>query len=287
MSKEYLGARRLRELLDEDGISPKKSLGQNFVVDPNTIRKVVDVAQVTDGDEVLEIGAGAGSLTLGLLAAGATVTAIEIDGRLVPVLARVTQGHPITIIHGDAARVDLADLRARKAVGNLPYNLAASLVLRMLEDGPQLRTVTVMTQREVGERLAASPGSKVYGQVSLQVAFFGHAKVAAQVSRRAFFPVPNVDSVIVHIERRTQPEVPWPQFKAVVKTAFSQRRKTIRRCLTPLAGSLEESAAALEEVSISPDARAEEVDLEGFVALTRVLGSRLEVSPDPVPSQDP
>lgn len=280
MTAEYLGARRLRELLAADDIVPKKSWGQNFVVDPNTIRKVVQVAGIEPGDEILEIGAGVGSLTLGLLAAGARVTAVEVDGRLLPMLATVTQGQPITIVHGDALRVDLDAFPAQKLVGNLPYNLAAAIVLRALEDGSRLESQTVMTQREVGERLAAPPGNKVYGQVSVQVAYFAHAKVAGQVSRRAFFPVPNVDSVIVHIERRPPPDVAWEHFRVVVKTAFSQRRKTIRRCLVPVAGSLDASAAALAEAGLPPNARAEEVDLEGFVALTAVLATRLSMGSD-------
>ncbi|MGI8775722.1 MAG: 16S rRNA (adenine(1518)-N(6)/adenine(1519)-N(6))-dimethyltransferase RsmA [Actinomycetota bacterium] len=275
MSLDYLGARRLRELLDRHEIKLKRSLGQNFVVDPNTIRKVVDIAEVQAGDEILEIGAGIGSLTVGLLAAGANVTAVEIDGRLVPILAQVTQGGRIAIFHEDALRLDLASLPADKLVGNLPYNLAATIVLRALEEGDRLRTQTVMTQREVGERLAAKPGTKAYGQVSVQVAYFARARIAARVSRRAFFPVPNVDSVIVQIERRPEPEVPWRDFKLLVKTAFAQRRKTVRRCLVPIAGSLEEAAAALKEAGVPPEARAEDLDVDAFAALGLALSEQI------------
>ena len=275
MTVSLLGARRLRELLDENGITPSKALGQNFVIDPNTIRKMVEIAGVSSGDSVLEIGAGAGSLTLGLAAAGAEVTALELDPKLVPVIDAVTSELPeVEVVHGDALSFDYGSVRSDQVVANLPYNIATQVVLRVLEEGPQLSRLTVMTQREVGERLAAEPGSKIYGATTVLLAYYATARVAGRVSRQAFYPVPNVDSVIVSIERhREVPTVDRESLYRVVKAAFAQRRKTLRRCLVPVAGSLEAAAEALATAHIPPDARAEDVAFEGFVALTEVLGN--------------
>jgi 16S rRNA (adenine1518-N6/adenine1519-N6)-dimethyltransferase len=268
-----LGARRLRELLDESGVTPSKALGQNFVIDPNTIRKMVDIAGVSEGDSILEIGAGAGSLTLGLAAAGATVTAIELDRKLLPVIEAVTADLPaVTVVHADALSFDYASARSDHVVANLPYNIAAQVVLRVLEEGPQIERLTVMTQREVGERLAAEPGSKVYGLTTVLLSYFGSARVAGNVSRRAFYPIPNVDSVIVSVVRhRRPPVVERDAFYRVVKAAFGQRRKTLRRCLVPIAGSLDAASDALAGSDIPPDARAEDVPFEGFATLTQTL----------------
>ena len=271
-SLELLGARRLRELLAEYGASPKRSLGQNFVIDPNTIRKVVEVARVTSTDRVLEIGAGCGSLTLGLASSAQSVVAVEIDDRLVQLLATTFEAIPnVTVVHADATTMPLADLDATVLVANLPYNIATYLVLRALEEAPQIARITVMTQKEVGERLAADVGSKSYGQTSVMVRSFGRAKVVAQISRRAFYPVPNVDSVLVEVTRGARPDVEHGRLSEVVKSAFSQRRKTLRNTLTPVAGSVDAAEAALVAVGISPQARAEELNLDDFVAVTKAL----------------
>lgn len=268
-----LGAARLRELLDRYGIRPTRTLGQNFVIDPNTIRKVVVVAGVEPGDRVLEIGAGAGSLTLGLLATGAEVIALEVDEKLVVLLRDVLGDQErLEVVAADALRYDLSTLRANKMVANLPYNVAATVVIRALETVPSLRTVTVMTQREVGERLAASPGSKVYGLTSVLTAFFGRAGVAAPVSRRAFYPVPKVDSVLVRIDRHAEgPSVDPFVFKRVAGAAFSQRRKMLRRCLVPLTGNLESATDLLRRARIPESARAEDVAPEKFITLAELI----------------
>lgn len=269
-----LGPRRLRELLDRHGVSPRKALGQTFVVDPNTIRKIVVLSGVSSDDRVLEIGAGAGSLTLGLAAAAAQVIAVEFDPRMLPVLTEaVGDLRNIDIIEADALRLDFAPIDATRMVGNLPYNIATPLVLRMLERAPQISELTVMTQREVGERLAATPDAKAYGQVSVLVRYFSEAKVVARISRQAFFPVPGVDSVVVRLTRRTDvPDVPFDRLAAVVKTAFSQRRKTLRNTLAPLAVSTAGIEEILRDAGIDPGARAEEVDLDGFVTITGAIG---------------
>ena len=266
---DLLGARALRELLARGGVHPKKRYGQNFVVDPNTIRKVLDVAALDERSHVLEIGAGVGSLTLGLSTAARRVTAIEIDERLLPLLREsVGERGNVEIVHADIMRLDLARVEADAAVANLPYNLAASIVLKLLFEATSVRSLTVMAQREVGERLVASPGSKIYGQTSVLLAFHASARVAARVSRRAFYPVPDVDSVLVRIDRRPAPEVDEERFREVVRMAFAQRRKTLRNSLSQLGPDLSRAFGA---AGIDPDARAETVDLDRYVALAREL----------------
>lgn len=268
-----LGARRLRAAFEARDLHPRKALGQNFVIDPNTIRKVVDVAGLKPTDRVLEIGAGAGSLTLGLAAASEKVTAIEFDRRLLPVLDDMLVGvSNVEVVAADALAVDLSAIDARILVANLPYNIAVPVVVRVLEQAPAIETLVVMTQREVGERLVAGPGSKTYGQISVIVRYFATASVAGKVSRRAFWPVPNVDSVLVRLERVDPPEgVEREVLFRVIKAAFAQRRKTLRNALTG-AGfvGVEEAIAA---AGIEPSDRAEDLDLTVFVSLAQRLGS--------------
>jgi 16S rRNA (adenine1518-N6/adenine1519-N6)-dimethyltransferase len=269
------GARRLRAALAAHGVTPRKSLGQNFVIDPNTIRKVIDVAGVSAGDRVLEIGAGAGSLTLGLARVTAHVTAVEIDPRLIEVLTDILEASAnIDVVAGDALKLPLGSFGANALVANLPYNVATPLVLRVLRQAPGIERLTVMTQREAGHRLAAEPGSKVYGHVSVMVAYFGVVSVVSPVSRRAFYPIPNVDSVIVRIDRkhRALPEDPEWLF-AVIREGFSQRRKTLRNALASLAG-VDAAEDAIAAAGIAPGARAEELDLDRFIALSRALRPR-------------
>lgn len=271
---ELLGARRLRELLDQHGVRPSKSLGQNFVIDPNTIRKVVATSGVGPDDRVLEIGAGAGSLTLGLAAAAGHVTAVEFDRALHPVLALTLAGtENVDVVHADATKLDWGAVDADALVANLPYNIATPLVLDALAGAPSLRTMTVMTQREAGERLAAGPGSKTYGHVSVVVAYYATASVAAPISRRIFYPEPNVDSVLVRIVRRDpRGEGADPRrLFSLTRAAFSQRRKSLR---SSLAGAVPEPARlpdALRAVGVSPTARPEELGIEEWLALERQL----------------
>jgi 16S rRNA (adenine1518-N6/adenine1519-N6)-dimethyltransferase len=272
---ELVGARRLRQLLDARGIRPSKALGQNFVIDPNTIRKVVDAAGLDGTEHVLEIGAGAGSLTLGLAAAARRVTAIEVDRRLLEVAREVTGSlDNVEVVAGDALDLDLASIDATRLVANLPYNVAATVVLRVLEEAPQIESLTVMTQREVGERLAAPSGSKVYGQTSVLAAYWSEVRVAARISRRAFYPVPNVDSVLVVLERRARlPDVDRDLLFAVVRAAFGQRRKTLRNSLAEMAGSTDAAMAAVRGAGLLEMTRPEQVSLEEFVALATRLAS--------------
>ena len=268
-----LGPRRLRELLDRHGVRPKKSLGQNFVVDPNTIRKVVETASVDPEDRVLEIGPGAGSLTLGLAPRAAHVTAVEVDTRLLPVLEDVLASTDnVSVIQADAMEMDLGAIDADKVVANLPYNVATPVVLRLLEEAPRVRDLVVMTQKEVGERLAAPPGSKTYGAPTVAVGFFATARIAASISRRAFWPVPNVDSVLIHVTRRAEPlGTSYGELRTVLRAAFGQRRKSLRNSLAAMAGGTAEAEAALATALVDPAFRPEQLDTEAFVRVSEAL----------------
>ena len=271
-SGELLGVRRLRELLNEHRVMLTKSLGQNFVVDPNTIRKVVDVAEVGPDDHVLEIGAGAGSLTLELIRRARRVTAIEVDQRLRPLLDDTLRGATnVDLVFGDVLDADLRAIGATKVVANLPYNIASQSVIKILQEAPDITTICVMTQREVGERLAAGPGSKIYGLTSVLVGFYADASVAARIPRSVFFPVPNVDSVLVAIRRRAQLAADIEaRYTEIARAAFGQRRKNIRNSLGALAPS-SHIENALRAASIPSDARPETLGVDAFIALARAL----------------
>jgi 16S rRNA (adenine1518-N6/adenine1519-N6)-dimethyltransferase len=269
------GARAVMEALQRHGVRPTKALGQNFVVDPNTIRKIVEVAEVAPADRVLEIGAGAGSLTVALAAACERVVAIERDPRLIPVLQDVLGGtENVDVIEGDALSLELGSFGADRLVANLPYNIAATLVVRVLQKAPDISVSTVMTQREVGERLAARPGSKVYGQTSVMVRYFALAEIVARISRRAFYPIPNVDSVVVRMTRSKENaggELEVERLFSVIRTAFGQRRKTLRNSLGALAGSPRAAEELLHSAGIDPGLRAEDLDVDGFIAIAGSL----------------
>ena len=268
-----LGARRLREVLDRHGARPRKAWGQHFVVDPNTIRKLVSLAELSPSDTVVEVGAGAGSLTLGLAAEAGRVIALEIDPLLIPVLEEVAGDVPnVRVQRADALETDLGALGAHAMVGNLPYNIASVLVLKTLEEAPGIERLTVMTQKEVGERLAATPGTKTYGATSVMVACAADASIVSRVARNAFYPLPRVDSVVVSIRRRRVPG-DAALLRPVVRAAFGQRRKSLRNVLSALAGDAGAAEAALRDAGVEPRARAEELTVQDFLALARALSS--------------
>jgi 16S rRNA (adenine1518-N6/adenine1519-N6)-dimethyltransferase len=258
----------IKRLLANHGRKPSRALGQNFVADPNTVRRIARLASVGAGDRVVEVGAGVGSLTLALAETGATVTAVEVDRFLVPVLrsvldARGAEG--VEVIEGDALRLDwgslLGDHRGWILVANLPYNVATPLILDLLDSAPPIDRMLVMVQREVGERLAATPGSPAYGAVSVKVAYWASARVIGRVPAAVFLPRPNVESVLVRIERHPAPavdpsEVPADELFELVRAGFAQRRKMLRRSL---AGLVEPDAFV--SAGIEPTARAEELDV--------------------------
>ena len=268
-------------LLDAHGLHPKRSLGQNFLVDPNTARRVVTLADLPEGAPVLEIGPGLGSLTLALLDAGHDVVALELDGRLADALQDVlVDAGPdavarVRVERGDAVTVDLDALLApapspRACVSNLPYNVAVPLVIRLLEEADHVERILVMVQREVGERLAAGVGDPQYGAVSVKVAYFAEAHVVGLVPPTVFVPRPKVDSALVRLHRRAEPPVSVPSADglfALVRAGFAQRRKMLRRSLAPLLGDA--AAAVLAAAGVAPTARAEELGLDDWAAVAR------------------
>jgi len=268
-------------LLDAHGLHPKRSLGQNFLVDPNTARRVVALAELPAGAPVLEIGPGLGSLTLALVDAGHDVVALELDDRLATVLRTVVADagdeveRRVRVEHGDAMTVDLAALLTpapspRACVSNLPYNVAVPVVVRLLEEADAVERILVMVQREVGERLAAGPGDAQYGAVSVKVAYFAEAQVVGLVPPTVFVPKPKVDSALVRLRRRAAPPVSVPSADglfALVRAGFAQRRKMLRRSLVPLLGDA--TPSVLEAAGVAPTARAEALGLDDWAAVAR------------------
>lgn len=263
---------RLVELMATHRLVPHRSLGQNFVVDPNTITRIVRLARVAPGDRVVEIGAGLGSLTLGLLDAGAEVTAVEIDERLIAPLSEVTAGRA-RIVAGDALTIDWPSMledRPATLVANLPYNVATPVVLRLLDEVPLVERMLVMVQREVGERLAGEPGSRTYGIPSVKVAFWAQASVIATVPADVFVPKPRVTSVLVEIVRRPAPfaDVDTGRLFTLVRAGFGQRRKTLRNSLGELV-----DAAAFEAAQVDPSERPEQLDIAAWCRLAATVAA--------------
>lgn len=271
-----LGASDIRALAAELDVTPTKKWGQNFVHDANTVRKIVATAALLPGEPVLEVGPGLGSLTLGLIEAGHRVTAIEIDQRLAERLPRTLAergGDPedLRVVQSDALLVEELPEPPTALVANLPYNVSVPVLIHLLERFPTIRRVLVMVQAEVGQRLAATPGSKMYGVPSLKVAWWGDWQLEGTVSRRVFWPEPNVDSVLVGMNAHDVPAADGVRRRvfALVDAAFGQRRKTLRQALSGFAGSTGESEALCIAAGIDPGARGEQLQLDGFLALAR------------------
>ena len=274
----------IADLLARHGLRSSRALGQHFLADPNTARRIVRLAGVAPGDSVLEIGPGIGSLTLALLDAGARVTALELDRHVLPALAEVIADAPdVRVVEGDALEIDLdallaaadplhppADANGWKLVSNLPYNVATPIVVRILETAPAVRTLLVMMQREVGERLAASPGGRAYGAVTVKVGYYGLASVVGIVPPGVFYPPPKVDSALVRIDRHASPPIEVPSVDALfvlVRAGFAQRRKMLRAALRPLLG--DRTIPVLTTAGVDPTARAETLDLDAWGAVAR------------------
>jgi 16S rRNA (adenine1518-N6/adenine1519-N6)-dimethyltransferase len=276
VSREPLTPTAVRRLLAEHGLAPRKSSGQNFVVDPNTVRRIVAAAGVGPDDTVLEIGPGLGSLTIPLAEAAARVVAIEIDAGLVRVLEEMfADDDRVSVVHADALRTDLAaavDGGPAKLVANLPYNVATPIVMTALEAGPAITEQYVMVQREVGERWSASVGHRLYSAVSVKIALLADADIELTIPRTVFHPVPNVDSVMVRMRRRADALSPpaYHRVALVVDTAFAQRRKTLRNSLRTLAAG-EGLERALAAAGTEGGARPETLTPEDFVRLTAAL----------------
>lgn len=268
----------LREVIAAHGLSARKSLGQNFLLDLNLTRKIARCAGPLEGFDVLEIGPGPGGLTRALLAEGARrVVAVERDARCLAALAEIGEAYPrrLEVIEGDALKIDPTPALAPpvKVVANLPYNIGTELLVRWLtlEDWPPFWTsLTLMFQREVAERIVAGPGSKAYGRLSILAQWRAEPRIAFEIPPRAFTPPPKVTSAVVHIDRLDAPRFPADAgtLQHVVAAAFGQRRKMLRAALKGLHPDI---ASLLEDVGIPPTSRAEEVSLEGFCALARAL----------------
>ena len=303
MKVTMLGPAEIRALADRLDVNPTKKLGQNFVHDANTVRRIVSIAGVQPNESVLEVGPGLGSLTLGLLDAGARVVAVEIDARLGAELpATVARRAPDVAIGGqasggqasggqasaalssdgpsggpsldvviaDAMRVTELPLAPAVLVANLPYNISVPVLLHLLATFPSIERGLVMVQAEVGHRIAAEPGSKVYGSPSVKAAWYGSWRTAGAVNRQVFWPVPNVDSVLVGFDRHE--EAPGTEAErratfAIVDAAFQQRRKMLRQALVPLLGA--DSGAVLERAGIDPTLRGEQLAVGDYLALAR------------------
>ena len=255
----------LNALLERHDLGPSRALGQNFVVDPNTVRRIARLAEVGPGDHVVEIGAGLGSLTLALAETGADVTAVEIDRYLLPVLTEVVAHLPVRVVSGDAMALDWDELLAGHdhwvLVANLPYNVATPLVLDLLAGVPRIERMLVMVQKEAGERLVAGPGSGTYGIPSVKVALRATARLVGTVGPDVFVPRPRVDSALVEIVRRPTPATDADPDRLVhlVETGFNQRRKMLRRSL-----AAEVTAAQFEAAAVDPQARPEQLSVQDW-----------------------
>jgi 16S rRNA (adenine1518-N6/adenine1519-N6)-dimethyltransferase len=276
VSSGFLGAAQIREIAARLGIRPTKQWGQNFVVDANTVKRIVRLAGVGPDDCVVEVGPGLGSLTLALLPAAGHVTAVEVDPALAAALPDTVAAvaphlaDRLSLVAADALHVrELPDPQPTALVANLPYNVSVPVVLSFLEHFPTISRVLVMVQLEVAERLAARPGSKVYGVPSVKAAWYADVRLAGTVSRSVFWPVPNVDSGLVSLTRREPPqtEATREQVFSCIDAAFAQRRKTLRAALAGWAGSAARSEEVLRAAGVDPRTRGEQLGVEEFAAI--------------------
>jgi 16S rRNA (adenine1518-N6/adenine1519-N6)-dimethyltransferase len=275
-----LGPAEIRALAASLGVRPTKQLGQNFLHDPNTIRRIVREAELSPSDIVLEVGPGLGSLTLGLAAVASKVVAIEIDpvlaGALPRTVAARVPGAHLDVLEADALRVtSVPGPQPTALVANLPYNVAVPVVLHLLELLPSLRTGLVMVQAEVADRLAAPPGSRTYGVPSVKAAWYADVRRAGSDPRAVFWPVPNVDSGLVRLVRREPPAEPSirKEVFAVIDAAFAQRRKTLRAALAGWAGSAARAEDVLVKAGVNPGLRGEALDVAAFARIADAAGA--------------
>lgn len=264
------------ELLERFGLAPRRSLGQNFVVEPETVRRIATLAAVSSDDYVVEIGAGLGALTMALAETGANVTAVEIDAGLLAVLRENTaRCHNVRVVQEDAMQLDWNQLLATSphwtVVANLPYNVATPLVADLLDDVPQVQRLLVMVQKEVAQRFVAQPDSEAFGAVSVKVGYWATARIVGEVSAAVFLPRPRVASSLVEITRRASPVVPAPfaEMFTLVRRGFATRRKMLRRALDGVV-----VAADFEVSGVDPQARAEQLSLDDWSRLTLAVISR-------------
>jgi 16S rRNA (adenine1518-N6/adenine1519-N6)-dimethyltransferase len=266
-----LTARQIADALATHGLAPTKALGQNFVVDPNTVRRIARLAGVGPGDRVVEIGAGLGSLTLALVETGASVTAIEVDRGLVPVLRSHVAGHDVRVVEADARQVDWDELLPGHGwvlVANLPYNVGTPLLADLVDGVPAIERFLVMVQLEVARRLVAGPGEPDRGALSVKVQLRTAARIVGRVGPDVFLPRPKVESALVELRRHERPPVDADPaaLGVLVDRAFGQRRKMLRRSLAGVV-----SAEAFATAGVDPTDRPERLDLAAWAALTRAV----------------
>jgi 16S rRNA (adenine1518-N6/adenine1519-N6)-dimethyltransferase len=273
---ELLGGTDIRELAARLDVVPTKKLGQNFVTDPNTIRRIVAAAKLTGDETVVEIGPGLGSLTLGLLEVAAKVVAVEIDPKMAAALEETVSkrapGKDFTLVHQDALKLTELPSSSGALVANLPYNISVPVLLHFLEQFGTIKKGLVLVQAEVAHRLAAAPGSKVYGVPSAKLAWYAEAHLAGNVGRNIFWPVPNVDSALVYFAKREKPlgdEALRLKTFAVIDGAFAQRRKTLRQALADFAGSPARAEELLLASGVNPTLRGEALSIDDFVKIAR------------------
>ena len=273
-----LGAAEIREIAERNGVNPTKKLGQNFVVDANTCRKIVKTADVSESDVALEIGPGLGSLTLALLEVARHVVAVEIDTRLADELPITVERHDVstdrlTIVNKDALEVTELPVAPTVLVANLPYNVSVPVLLRFLELFPTLNSGVVMVQSEVADRLAAKPGSKNYGSPSVKASWWADVTLAGNVGRSIFWPVPNVDSSLVKFVRHASPgdeALRLTTFR-LIDAAFAQRRKMLRGAIADAVGGSSIAIDLIAEAGIDPDCRGETLVLADYLALAHAF----------------
>ena len=275
MTNQLLNPTEIRELAAKLGLKPTKKLGQNFVIDQNTVEKIVRTSNVSKDSIVLEVGPGLGSLTLGLMATGAKVIAVEIDERLAQLLPNTAKAKgfgesQLIVINKDALEISKNDANNPDVlVANLPYNVSVPVIIHILETFPSIKNYLVMVQSEVADRLAASPGSRTYGSPSVKLQWYAEVSKAGSISRNVFWPVPNVDSDLVQLHRRNNvDESIRKELFAVVDAAFSQRRKMLRSALSSMCGGSEKASEILESVQIDPRLRGEALNVSDYVRLT-------------------
>ena len=275
MTNQLLNPTEIRELAAKLGLKPTKKLGQNFVIDQNMVEKIVRTSNVSKDSIVLEVGPGLGSLTLGLMATGAKVIAVEIDERLAEILPNTAKAKgfgesQLIVINKDALEISKSDVNNPDVlVANLPYNVSVPVIIHILETFPSIKNYLVMVQSEVADRLAANPGSRTYGSPSVKLQWYAEVSKAGSISRNVFWPVPNVDSDLVQLHRRNNvDESIRKELFAVVDAAFSQRRKMLRSALSSMCGGSEKASEILESVQIDPRLRGEALNVSDYVRLT-------------------
>ena len=277
-ASHLLGPAEIRELAAELDVTPTKKLGQNFLHDPNTVRMIVGAAELSPDDVVVEVGPGLGSLTLGLVDTVSRVIALEIDPRLAGRLPATVEARApefaerLTVVNTDALKVSRTDLDAEPTalVANLPYNVSVPVLLHLLAEFPTIKRVLVMVQKEVADRLAAKPGSKIYGVPSVKAAFYGEVSRAGTIGKHVFWPAPNIESGLVRIDvDETNPRELRGKVFPLVDAAFAQRRKTLRSTLAGQFGSAADAEAALRAAGIDPGLRGEKLTVDDFVRLGR------------------